>query len=184
MKDLSRLESLCYCFNKSSFTLTAAAESVTINEALALQSVGGGIFIGTDHNVFANTANQVLTNFGFDSLFSGIFNITDDGSFVGDLLLEPESVGGDFFTNNLEGVSTSQVPVGEHTLNANGANRNIEIFENLFSLSPGKVSHIGASFETGSGTTPIEPKSVPEPATGIGILCLSILMWFRKITSA
>ena len=84
----------------------------------------------------------------------------------------------------MKGLSTSQVPVGEHTLNANGANRKIEIFENLFSLSPGKVSHIGASFETGSGKTPIDPQAVPEPATGVGILLLGVLMWFRKITSA
>ena len=161
---------------------TASAQSVTINEALALQNAGGGIFLGTDHNVFANTANQVLTNFGFDELFTGTHFITANGEFVGNLLLQPEPVGPEFFTANLQGLSTSNVPIGTHVLNENGGDRTIEIFENLFSLSPGRISHIGASFNTGSGTTPIDnPEvSVPEPITGFGMLLVGVGLVLRK----
>ncbi|MEL6383634.1 MAG: hypothetical protein AAFQ89_14505, partial [Cyanobacteria bacterium J06626_18] len=57
--------------------------------------------------------------------------ITADGSFVGDLLLQPEPVEDDFFSNNLEGLTTSRIPVGEHTLNTNGGDRTITISENF-----------------------------------------------------
>ncbi len=162
--------------NKETNTLTASAAAVTISEALALKSKGGGIFIGTDHNYFAYTANQILTNFGFDGLFTGIYNITPNGSFVGSLLLSSGSVGSDFFANNLQGLSTSSVPIGKHILNGNGGDRTIEIVENLFSYSPGKVAHIGASFTTGSGATDINnpnPEPVPEPTTILGTLAFS-----------
>ena len=160
--------------SRSNNTLEASAESFTINQALALQSAGGGIFIGTDHNTFANTANQILNNFGFDSQFTGVFNLTSNGSFVGDLFLQPETVvESDFFTNNLQGLSTSNVPVGTHVLNENGGNRTIEIFENLFSFSPGRVSHIGASFEG-------ENSTVPEPPVSIAIVLIGALMWFCR----
>ncbi|MGF1523321.1 MAG: hypothetical protein ACFBSF_13480 [Leptolyngbyaceae cyanobacterium] len=171
------LDSSFFFRNKTGFTLTASAEAVTFNEALALQSIGGGILIGTDHNQFTDTANQILTNFGFDTLFTGVSLITADGSFVGDLLLQPESVGDDFFTNNLEDLTTSHIPVGEHTLNANGGDRTITISENLYSLSPDKVVHIGASFDTGSSETPLIPddmESVPEPTALAGLILTAI----------
>ncbi|MEY3868977.1 MAG: hypothetical protein RLZZ338_2868 [Cyanobacteriota bacterium] len=167
------LDSSFFSRNKNTNTLTASAAAVTISEALALKSKGGGIFIGTDHNDFAYTANQILRNFGFDRLFTGSYKITPNGSFVGSLLLSSGSVGSDFFVNNLQGLSTSRVPIGTHILNENGGNRTIEIFENLFSYSRGKVTHIGASFTTGSGATDINnpnPESVPEPATILGTL--------------
>jgi hypothetical protein len=170
------LDSSFFLRNHQSNTFTTSAAAVTINEALALKNKGGGIFIGTDHNDFAYTANQILTNFGFDGLFTGSYNITSNGSFVGNLLLYPESVGADFFVNNLQGLSTSNVPIGKHILNGNGGDRTIEIVESLFSYSPGKVAHIGASFTTGSGTTDINdsnPESVPEPTTILGTLAFS-----------
>ncbi len=166
--------------------VTASSIAVTINEALALKNVGGGILIGTDHDVFTNTANQVLTNFGFDGLFTGEFNITNDGGFVGSLLLSPETVDNTFFTTNLQGLSTSNVPIGTHVLNANGGNRTIEVFENLFSNSPGRVSHIGASFNTGTQETDIEDVEsfedpVPEPSSIILFsLAGLLLIWKRK----
>ncbi|MEL7315238.1 MAG: hypothetical protein AAFN08_09825, partial [Cyanobacteria bacterium J06559_3] len=125
------LDSSFFFRNKTGSTLTASAEAVTFNEALALQSFGGGILVGTDHNQFTGTANQILTNFGFDTLFTGSSLITADGSFVGDLLLQPEPVEDDFFSNNLEGLTTSRIPVGEHTLNTNGGDRTITISENF-----------------------------------------------------
>ncbi|HLO46907.1 MAG TPA: hypothetical protein VK211_00555, partial [Kamptonema sp.] len=148
------LDSSFFYRNKETNTLTASATAVTINEALALKNKGGGIFIGTDHNDFTYTANQILTNFGFDGLFTGNYNIV----------------------NNLQGVSTSNVPIGKHILNGNGGNRTIEIVESLFSSSPGKVTHIGASFTTGSGTSDINnpnPEPVPEPTTILGTLAFS-----------
>ncbi|WP_017716404.1 hypothetical protein [Kamptonema formosum] len=167
------LDSSFFFRNKLNNSLTLSATAATIAEALALKDKGGGILIGTDHNDFAYTANQILTNFGFDGLFTGAYNITSNGSFVGDLLLSSGSVGSAFFANNLQGLSTSRVPVGKHTLNENGGNRTIEIFENLYSYSPDKITHIGASFTTGSYTTDINnPKqqSVPEPSPVLGIL--------------
>ncbi|NJN73217.1 MAG: hypothetical protein HC799_10645 [Limnothrix sp. RL_2_0] len=175
--------------NKQTSTLQNSARSVTINAALALQSVGGGILIGTDHNSFAKTANQILENFGFDDLFTGSFNITSDASFVGNLFLEPEPVSSDFFSNNLQFLSTSNVPVGKHVLNKNGGDRTIEIYENLFSttLRGEKIVHIGASFNTGSHVTDISDlddnvptNDVPTPATGIISIVVSISAWFRK----
>lgn len=153
------LDSSFFFRNKDTTTLTASGTAVTINQALALKNAGGGIFIGTDHNDFAYTANQILTNFGFDGLFSGSANITSKSYFVGNLLLTPEHVGGYFFVNNLQGLSTSNVPVGTHILNANGGNRTIKITENLFSCNPDKVVHIGASFSTGDKTTSINERS-------------------------
>ncbi|NES64657.1 MAG: PEP-CTERM sorting domain-containing protein, partial [Okeania sp. SIO2D1] len=147
-----------------------------VNQALALQDAGGGIFIGTDHNDFAHTANQILANFGFDNFFTGINYITSNGSFVGDSMLAPNSVGSDFFTNHLQGLSTSNVPIGTHVLNENGGNRTINIYENLFSYSPNKVAHIGTSFDPGSQTTPIDnpelPESIPEPSSILGLFAL------------
>lgn len=175
------LDSSFFFRNKKSTKLTDAAISVTVNQALALQNVGGGIFIGTDNYPLTYTANQILSNFGFDSLFSGSYFITSNGSFVGDLLLEPEAVDDAFFNDNLKGLSASNVPIGEHVLNENANNRTIEIFENLFSLSPEKVSHIGSSFDTGNRTVPIDnPKDIPTPATGITLAILGISSWFRK----
>lgn len=169
--------------NKETTTLTPSATAVTINQALALKNAGGGILIGTDHNDYAYTANQILTNFGFDGLFTGSENITADGYFVGDLMLNPHPVGPDFFANNLQGLSTSNVPVGTHILNANGGDRTIKIIENLFSYSPNKVTHIGASFDTGNNTTPIDnPESVPEPTTVLGTLAFGAVIsrWRMK----
>ena len=155
-----------------------SAAAVTINEALALRDIGGGILIGTDHDDFTGTANQILNNFGFDRLFTGSFDITSNGSFVGDLLLQPETVGSDFFVDHLRGLSTSEVPIGSHVLNNNGGNRTIEIHEKLFSLSPSQVAHIGASFETGDFTSPPDNKRVPEPSSvlillAFGAVCLT-----------
>lgn len=166
-----------------SATLTPSATAATINQALALKNAGGGIFIGTDHNDFAYTANQILTNFGFDGLFAGVANITANGSFVGNLMLNPQPVGADFFVNNLQGLSTSNVPVGTHILNANGGDRAINIIENLFSYSPNKVVHVGASFSTGNNTTSInDPESVPEPTTVLGTLAFGAVIsrWRMK----
>lgn len=148
----------------SSFWHRKGSSKVTINEALALRDVGGGIFIGTDSSIFAKTANPILNNFGFDSVFTGYFDMTSNGSFVGDLLLEPETVEPDFF-DNMRTLTTSKVPLGTHVLNANGGNRTIEIYENLFSLDSNgnKVSLIGASFEP-------TPTSVPEPNTIFGMV--------------
>ncbi len=169
------LDSSFFARNHTSGVASDSAAAVTINQALALQEAGGGIFIGTDDGYFVNTANQILWNFGFDSFFAGVANITSNGSFVGDLLLEPESVGADFFTNHLQGLSTSHVPIGTHVLNENGGNRTIEIYENLYSLSPGHISHIGASFNTGDFTTPIDdPTTVPEPGSVLGLLFVGI----------
>lgn len=173
------LDSSFYRRNTSENTSTSSGEAMTINQALALQEAGGGIFIGTDHDVFAKTANQILDNFGFDSFFTGKFDITSNASFVGDLLLQPETVGDDFFVNHLQPLTTSNVPIGTHVLNANGGDRTIEIFENLFSFNPDKVVHIGTSFDT-----PIDdPQPVPEPNTifSIGlVLGLGALLQRKK----
>ncbi|WP_293302271.1 MULTISPECIES: alpha/beta hydrolase [unclassified Microcoleus] len=169
--------------NKETTTLTPSAAAATINQALALKNAGGGILIGTDHNDFAYTANQILTNFGFDGLFTGVTEITANGSFVGDLMLNPYKVKSDFFVNNLQGLSTSNVPIGTHTLNANGGDRTIKIIENLFSYSPNKVVHVGASFDTGNNMTPIDdPESVPEPTTVLGTLAFGAVIsrWRMK----
>lgn len=168
--------------NKYTNTMSSSEGNLTINQALALQNAGGGIFIGTDHNNFANTANQVLTNFGFDELFTGVHYTTSNASFVGDSLLAPNSVGSDFFTDNLQGLSTSNVPIGTHVLNENGGNRTIEIYENLFSYSPGKVAHIGTSFDPGKKTTPIDdPEAVPEPSSILGLFFLGGLGIFSRL---
>ncbi|XZN90923.1 MAG: alpha/beta hydrolase [Microcoleus sp.] len=169
--------------NKETTTLTPSATAATINQALALKNAGGGILIGTDHNDFAYTANQILTNFGFDGLFTGAENISANGYFVGNLLLNPQPVGSDFFFNNLQGLSTTNVPIGTHVLNANGGDRTIKIIENLFSYSPNKVVHVGASFDTGNNTTPIDnPESVPEPTTVLGTLAFGAVVssWRMK----
>lgn len=73
------LDSSFHFRNKTSNTMTASAGALTANQALALQNAGGGIFIGTDHNEFAYTANQILANFGFDDFFTGIHMITSKG---------------------------------------------------------------------------------------------------------
>ncbi len=158
------LDSSFFYRNQYSNTLSNSAAAATANQALALKDAGGGILIGTDHNEFADTANQILSNFGFDGLFTGSYGITANASFVGNLLLDPEPVGSDFFTNNLEGLSTSYVPVGTHVLNENGGNRTIQIYEELYSYSPDKVVHIGASFRSD------QPKSVPESSSVLGLL--------------
>ncbi len=163
------LDSAFFFRNKWSNTLTNSAAAATVNQALALKDAGGGILIGTDHNGFAYTANQILNNFGFDGLFTGSYNITPNASFVGNLLLNPEPVGSDFFTNNLQGLSTSYVPVGTHVLNQNGGNRTIQIYEQLYSYSPDKVVHIGASFRTD------QPKSVPEASSVFSLLTFGAL---------
>jgi len=162
------LDSSFFFRNKNSATASVDAAAVTVNEALALQAAGGGIFIGTDHDRFADTANQILENFGFDGLFTGLFDITPNATFVGDLLIQPEPVNGpSFFANHLQLLSTSDVPIGAHSLNGNGGNRDIEIVEALFSNSPGKVSHVGASFRTGDD----QARILPEPAT-LGLFLL------------
>lgn len=160
-------------------SISASASAVTINQALALQKAGGGIFIGTDGDIFAYTANQILTNFGFDQGFADNRLITENGAFVGDLLLNSEPVADDFYLNHLQGLSTSRVPIGKHQLNANGDNRQIEIYENLYSLSPTKIAHIGSSFDTGKFEIPLDrpqlyqPKSTPEPSI---LLSLSLIL--------
>ncbi|MBP0030910.1 hypothetical protein [Roseofilum sp. Guam] len=169
------LDSAFFFRNRISNSLTASASAATVNQALALQNAGGGIFIGTDHNQFAYTANQILSNFGFDGFFTGAYHITPNASFVGDLLLDPEPVSSDLFTNNLQGLSTSYVPVGTHVLNENGGNRTIEIYEQLYSYSPGKVVHIGASFRT-------DIESVPEPGT-VGSLIIIGVVGLGQIVS-
>ncbi|NER05671.1 MAG: PEP-CTERM sorting domain-containing protein [Okeania sp. SIO3C4] len=170
------LDSSFHTRNHATNTMTASSGALTINQALALQDAGGGIFIGTDHEGFNYTANQILANFGFDDFFTGINYITSNGSFVGDSMLAPNSVGSDFFTNHLQGLSTSNVPIGTHVLNENGGNRTINIYENLFSYSPNKIAHIGTSFEPGSQITPIDnpelPESIPEPSSILGLFAL------------
>lgn len=147
--------------NKTSDTLDASASAVTINEALALRESGRGIFIGTDHDIYIGTANQILENFGFDSLFTGDFEVTADGSFVGSLLVGSEPVTDDFYTHHLQELTTSKIPVGTHVLNENGGNRTIEIYEGMYSVNAGnKVVHIGASFDTGNDETPITSDAV------------------------
>ena len=174
------LDSSFFYRNKISNTMTASAGAMTVNQALALQDAGGGIFIGTDHNSFAYTANQILDNFGFDNFFTGINFITSNGSFVGNSLLAPNTVGSDFFTNHLEGLSTSNVPIGTHVLNENAGNRTINIYENLFSYSPKKIAHIATSFDLGSQLTDIKnpelpPEKVPEPGSIFGLFLLGVL---------
>ena len=164
-----------YIHGKPVDYLTASSASATINQALALQEAGGGIFIGTDHNCCTNTANQILGNFGFDGFFTGSYNITSNASFVGDLFFDPEPVGSDFFTNHLAGLSTSSVPVGTHVLNENGGNRTIEIYEQLYSYSPGKVVHVGASFRT-------DLESVPEPGAVGGLALLGAIGLGKLVT--
>ncbi|NEP77981.1 MAG: hypothetical protein F6K39_07210 [Okeania sp. SIO3B3] len=170
------LDSSFFLRNRTSNTMTASSGALTINQALALQDAGGGIFIGTDDQNFYNTANQILSNFGFDELFTGAHIITSNGSFVGDSMLTPNSVGSDFFTNHLQGLSTSNVPIGTHVLNENGGNRTINIYENLFSYSPNKIAHIGTSFDPGSQITPIDnpelPESIPESSSILGLFAL------------
>jgi hypothetical protein len=145
--------------NKNINTISNSAAAVTVNEALALRDAGGGIFIGTDHNQFAYTANQILSNFGFDGLFTGTYYPRANGSFGGNLLMEPESVGTDFFTNHIRGLSTSYVPVGTHILNENGGNRTIQIYEQLYSYTSNgsQVALIGTSFNNKPKTE--EPKT-------------------------
>lgn len=169
------LDSSFFFRNKETTTTSASSTAVSVNEALALQATGSrGILIGTDHNQFAGTANAILSNFGFDGLFTGSFNITPNANFVGSLLLGPEAVDtGTFFTDHLQTLSTSNVPIGTHVLNANGGDRTIEVFENLFSNSPTHVSHIGASFSTGTVVTPI-------PAPPVFFIALVGLLMFRK----
>lgn len=180
------LDSSFFARSDNTNSITNAAASVTINQALALKEKGRGIFIGTDHNSFAYTANQILANFGFDGSFTNSYNITSNGSFVGDLLLSPEPVSNDFFTKNLQGLSTSNVPIGKHILNENGGNRTIEIYENLYSYSPGKISHVGSSFSTGTNISDInnpnqpDPKDIPEPGSSFGLLAFGIF-GFRSI---
>lgn len=176
------LDSSFYFRRRGSQALRDSAIAATVNQALALDNAGGGIFIGTDHDRLAHTANQILQNFGFDSLFTGAHIITDNGAFVGDLMLSPEQVNNDFFTNNLQGLSTSNVPIGQHTLNANGGDRTIQIYENLYSLSPERVSHVGASFQTGDRVADItDPdNNIPTPLAGIQALIMGGLGWLRK----
>jgi Alpha/beta hydrolase of unknown function (DUF1400) len=177
------LDSSFFYRNKETTTLTPSATAATINQALALKNAGGGILIGTDHDDYADTANQILTNFGFDGLFTGSVEISANGSFVGNLLLNSQSVGSDFFVNNLQGLSTSNVPIATHVLNANGGDRTIQIIENLFSYSPNKVVHVGASFNTGNHITQIDdPESVPEPTTVLGTLAFGAVIsrWRMK----
>jgi len=42
--------------------------------------------------------------------------MTPNATFVGDLLLDPEPVGTDFYYYHLAGLSTTHVPVGIHEL--------------------------------------------------------------------
>jgi hypothetical protein len=152
--------------NKTSNTISNSAAALTVNEALALRDAGGGIFIGTDHSWFANTANQILSNFGFDGLFTGIYYPTKNASFLGDLLQETEPVGTDYFTNNIPGLSTSYVPVGTHVLNENGGNRTIQIYEQLYSYTSkgSQVALIGTSF---NGEPKIEEPTIDVPSTPV-----------------
>ncbi|NEO83321.1 MAG: alpha/beta hydrolase [Spirulina sp. SIO3F2] len=154
-------------------SLKDAASAVTINEALALRDAGGGIFIGTDGEPFAQTANQILENFGFDGLFKQNSWITADGEFIGDLALLPEIVGSEFFYDNLRGLSTTNIPIGVHTLNENAGNRTIELREHLYAINTrgDRMSLIAASFEFGSRRSDItDPQPVPEPSTLISLI--------------
>lgn len=140
-----------------------------------MRDQGRGILIGTDHQAFAGTANQVLTNFGFDNLFNGTFFITPNAAFVGDLLIQPETVNGpDFFNNHLNDLSTSNGPVGLHSLNANGGNRDIEVSKHSSPTVRVTCHTLGATFETGDDTTPVlpEPSSLALFALGMRALGL------------
>ncbi|WP_166404843.1 SMP-30/gluconolactonase/LRE family protein [Desulfonema ishimotonii] len=165
------LDSTFFYRNKKDNTLSSAATAITVNEALWLRDAGGGIFIGTDHNTFARTADQILAHFGFGKTsFTGNYEISDDGYFFGKLLVGPETVGDTFFTEHFEGLTTARIPVGVHLLNENGGNRQIEIREVLFSMSseylnntpPQHIPHIGASFDTGNMLIPIATPSADD----------------------
>jgi hypothetical protein len=156
-----------FFFRARTPTIGNSAANLTINQALALRDAGGGIFIGTDNDNFAQTANQILNNFGFDGLFTGNSSrLTANAFFTDNLFLEPETVGSDFFANNLQELTTSSVPTGVHQLNENGGNRTIQIYEHLRSVSinNSQISTIGASFKT----TFAQP--IPERTSIVGIL--------------
>ncbi|MDY6785289.1 MAG: hypothetical protein SW833_22535 [Cyanobacteriota bacterium] len=166
------LDSTFFFRNRTTPKISNSAAALTVNQALALRDAGGGIFIGTDNDNFSQTANQVLTNFGFDELFRGISApLTANASFTDNLLLAPETVGTDLFVNHLQELTTSSVPMGVHELNENGDNRTIQIYEHLRSVDSDdeEIGTIGASFKTRF----VQP--VPEQNSILGILMLGAI---------
>ena len=68
-----------------------ALAGLLLNQVEALRKAGGGLMIGTDHDMFQVGANQVLEALVPGAKFAGLTNPSRDGAFNGKILLNGEA---------------------------------------------------------------------------------------------
>lgn len=64
-----------------------SSAALLINQLVSLSENGGGILIGTDHDLWQANANTALRALVPDARFSGLTNPSTDGDFIGSTLL-------------------------------------------------------------------------------------------------
>lgn len=139
--------------------VNGSSAGLLINELAALAERGGGILIGTDHNIWQPTANAAVNALVPGAQFSGTTNPSTDGDFIGDLLLGTRvTVTAADLLRHWESVpNQGEAPVGQFS---DFMGRPIELYSLVETADkPGggrKRPYISASFSPGDRRIPID----------------------------
>lgn len=94
-----------------------SSAALLINQLVLLAQNGGGVLIGTDHNIWQPNANAALAALVPGAVFKGTTNPSTDGDFIGSLLLGSRvSVKARDLLRHWESVpNQGEAPVGQYT---------------------------------------------------------------------
>lgn len=143
-----------------------SSAALLANQVLALSKAGGGILIGTDHDGWQAGANDALSALVQGARFRGTTNPSQDGQFLGDVLLTGyQPVRPIILLRHWESVpNQGEAPVGAFT-DYSGAP--VQLFSLVEAADkPGggrKRPYISANFDPGSARFDINSELAPEP---------------------
>lgn len=145
-----------------------SSAGLLINQIEAMRKTGGGIMVGTDHNVFQRAANQIVSAILPDAKFSGSTNPSRDGEFFGDLLLaEKEDVKPIDILRHWEDIpNQGQAPTGQYSDFMGNPVTLYTLVET--SDKPGgkrRRTYISATIDPGTDRFAIDGDAIPEKNT-------------------
>lgn len=139
--------------------LNGSSAGILVNQILAIGAAGGGVLVGTDHNVYQTAANTAIQALVPGMSFSGRTNPSTDGDFIGTTLLaERVPVAPRDLFRHWENVpSQGEAPVGQFTDFSGAPVTMYALVETADKPGGGaRRPYISASFDPGDQRTAID----------------------------
>lgn len=136
-----------------------SSAGLLVNQILAVGAAGGGVMVGTDHDVFQTAANDAIAALVPGLRFSGRTNPSTDGDFIGTALLaQREAVSPRDLLRHWEDVpSQGEAPVGTFTDFTGAPVTMYALVETADKPGGGqRRPYISASFDPGDRRTAID----------------------------